>query len=313
MNSSIKMNYALVILLLIGSVWSQNVLGQNLRVLTFNIWDPGDHPWWKKRGGYPVEAVVDYLTEDNADILLLQEVTLESGLEEQVYARIKQQLEDKGYGYSAFYRPDYSKGIGTVGYIPGMRGSGYPLAILSKLPIQETYALQSMNGKTMSKGVLGVKIRFNNESLYVFNTHLSIGSPFTDEEVSKVALPFVNSIVGDSPVIFAGDWNSPSATDFPDSGKTIGQYYYSSKTDQPLLDGGFMDVYPIAVKDQDVFKDATYPGGDDFIKRIDRIYQRSTSFTPVKAWVKENPWEYMDLSDHLGVVVEFKIKLDAGN
>ncbi|MCT4586903.1 MAG: endonuclease/exonuclease/phosphatase family protein [Carboxylicivirga sp.] len=313
MNIAFKLKYILAILLLAGSALCYNVKGQNLRVLTFNIWDPGDYSWWEKRGSYPVDAVVDYLTEDNADVLILQEVTLESGQEEQVYARIKRQLEEKGYQYTAFYRPDYSKGVGRVGYISGMSGSGYPLVILSKLPIQETYAVQTMDGKTMSKGVLGVKVLFNNESLYVFNTHLSIGSPFTDEEVSKVALPFVNSVVADSPVIFAGDWNSPSAFDFPDSAKTIGQYHYSSKTTQPLLDSGFVDVYPIAVQKRDIQKDATCPGQDDYIKRVDRIYSRNTNLRPVKAWVKENPWEYIDLVDHLGVVVEFEVMKDAGN
>jgi len=74
-----------------------------------------------------------------------------------------------------------------------------------------------------------------------------------------------------------------------------------------LLDDGFVDVYPIAVMERDINKEATCPGQADFIKRVDRIYQRNTKLTPIKAWVKTNPWDYINLVDHRAVVVFFKI------
>jgi len=296
--------FLLAIILQIQSSFAQS----KLSVLSFNIWDPGDIPFWKKYGDYPVNAIVNYLSEDNADILLLQEVSLENGQKNQVYHQLKKQLEKKGYKYAAFYRPNYSTGKGDVGYYDGMQNSGYPLAILSKYPILETFANQTNSNVIMSKGVLGVKVLFNKSPLYIFNTHFSIGNISTDAEMEKVAIPFVNTIAGNNPVIFGGDWNCPSATDTPNSAQTIGKYHYTSTTDQFLLDDGFVDAYPIAVNERDLVKDATCSGQEDIIKRVDRIYLRNTNLIPVKAWVKENPWEYIKLNDHKGVFIEFKVK-----
>ncbi|MBI9064945.1 MAG: endonuclease/exonuclease/phosphatase family protein, partial [Marinilabiliaceae bacterium] len=214
-----------------GTACAQN----SLRVLTFNIWDPADIPFWEKHAnGFPVDKTVDYLTEDNADILLLQEVTLEAAPHPQAFFQIREKLFAKGYLYTAFYKPDYSSGTGTVGYIRGSKNSGYPLAIFSKFPVIETFAAQTLNGKTMSKGVLAVKVQVNDVSLYVCTTHLSIGEAQTNDEVSKVAVPFINQVAGDEPVIMGGDWNSPPAADFPDSSKKIGNYTYecSLKTNE---------------------------------------------------------------------------------
>lgn len=280
---------------------------QKISILTFNIWDPNDVPFWEKCDGFPVDAIVTYLSEDNADVLLLQEVSLENGTKDQSYHQIKTKLKEKGYRYSAFYRPDYGKGKGDVGYYRGMKNSGYPLSILSKYPILETFARQSDNEVTMSKGMLGIKIEFNQKPLYIFNTHFTIGAEGTNAEMSKVAIPFINQVAEREAVIFGGDFNSPSATDTPNSKMTFGKYTYSSETDQFLLDDGFVDVYAIAKKgDRDIEADATCPGQDDYIKRVDRIYTRNTNLKPVKAFVKKNPWAYCGKVDHRGVYVEFK-------
>ena len=286
---------------------------QKISVLTFNIWDPNDEPFWKKYGDFPVDDIVTYLSENKADILLLQEVSLENGQKNQTYQQIKTKLEKKGYIYSAFYRPNYKTGKGDIGYYDGMKNSGYPLAILSKYPILETFANQYNNKVKMSKGVLGIKISFNKQPLYIFNTHFTIGAKDTDAEMEKVTMPFINNIAGNSSVIFGGDFNSPPATDYPNSEQTIGKYVYSSTTDQFLLDDGFVDVYPIAVKERNVVKDATCPGQDDYMKRVDRVYFRNTDLYPIKAFVKSNPWEYVNLVDHRGVYVEFKIKKNEPN
>jgi len=71
-----------------------------------------------------------------------------------------------------------------------------------------------------------------------------------------------------------------------DTWKTIGKYYYSSETDLPLLDDGFVDVYPIDVKEGDINREATCSGQAVFIKRVDGIYQRNTKLTPIKVLVK---------------------------
>jgi endonuclease/exonuclease/phosphatase family metal-dependent hydrolase len=281
---------------------------QNLKVLTFNIWDPNDIPFWEKCGGFPVDSIVNYLSEDHADILLLQEVSLENNQKNQTYNRLKAALEAKGYYYSAYYRPNYTTGQGDVGYYDGMSNSGYPLAILSKYPILETFAGQSNDKVIMSKGVLGIKIRFNEKPLYIFNTHLTIGAKGTNAEISKVALPFINRITGDSAVIFGGDFNAPSAFDFPNSEMTFGKYTYSSETDQFLWDDEFTDAYAKARKNgRDIVADATCPGQDDYIKRVDRIYTRNTKLKPVNALVKHNPWAYCNKVDHLAVFIEFQL------
>lgn len=281
---------------------------EKLSILSFNIWDPNDVSFWEKYGGYPIDSIINYISEDNADILLLQEVSLENNTKEQSYYKIKEQLKKKGYLYSAFYRPNYSTGKGDIGYYKGMQNSGYPMAILSKFPILETFANQSNKDIKMGKGILGIKILFNGEPLYIFNTHFGIGQKTTDAEMEKVAIPFINKVAGSSPVIFGGDFNSPSAIDFPNSEKTIGKYHYSSKTDQYLLDEKFIDVYLLAIKERNTKKDATYFSNNDYLKRIDRIYSRNTKLVPVKAFVKPNPWEYIKLKDHKGVFVEFNLK-----
>jgi len=306
-NNKIYLKYALFLLLIILSFSQLTVSQTKLKLLTFNIWDPGDKVYWDKLGGYPVDSLIKYLTEDDADMIMLQEVTLEAGIKNQVYARVKKRLEAKGYLYSAFYRPDYSKGAGIVGYIQGMENSGYPLAIFSKFPVCETFAVQTMNKKTMHKGVLGLRIQFNNKTLYVFNTHLGIGSPHTDEEVDRVVIPFVNRVAGNDAVIIIGDWNCPSAMDYPKADKEIGKYRYSASPDKFILDDGFVDAYRIMNKDINLLKDATYPEDVDFMQRIDRVYIRNTDLVPVKTKVKKNFWKQYDLSDHRGVFIEFDL------
>lgn len=291
-----------------GMYTSIDLKAQNLRVLTFNIWDPNDVPFWNKHtGGYPVDKVVDYITEDKADILLLQEVSLENPPHKQALGEIKERLSKCGYIYTAFYKPDYSSGKGTIGYVEGMNNSGYPLAIFSKYPIEETYARQKLNNKTMAKGVLAVKLRVEGQELFVLNTHLSIGARETDEEVAKVALPFANELVGEGAVIFGGDWNSPPAAEFPNSSLKIGNYTYSSATTQMLLDAGYRDAWFELSEIEHIGRGITCPGQDDYIKRVDQIYYRGNELKPVGAFVKDNPWKYIGLEDHIGLVVDFQI------
>lgn len=306
----LKRYFVVVTVLLLGLLYYNSIASaqDHFRVLTYNIWDPGDVPFWQKHaGGYPVDKVVDYITQDNADVLLFQEVTLESNIKEQAFCLIRKKLLDKGYYYTAFYKPDGSRGEGRVGYIPGSTNSGYPLAVFSKFPIEETYATQSGNGKTMSKGVLGIKIRIAKSPVFIFTTHLGIGSPHTDDEISKVALPFVNSIAGNNMVIFGGDLNSPPASDFPNSSKKIGNYVYSSQTTQPLLDSNFKDVWYILKDKIGEAEFATCPGQDDYIKRVDQLYFRGAKLSVNGAFVKKNLWEYIHLKDHNAVVVDFQI------
>ncbi|TKG95002.1 hypothetical protein EYV94_09820 [Puteibacter caeruleilacunae] len=280
---------------------------KSIRIMTFNIWDPADVPFWKKHAdGYPVDRVVKYLTEDKADILLLQEVSLESQPEDQAYEQIKEQLSKKGYKYSAFYRPDYSSGRGLVGYVPGMKNSGYPLAILSKYPIEETFARQKANDVTMAKGVLGVKLNLDDKPLFIFTTHLSIGSKQTDGEIEQVLLPFVEDSGTDCRIIVGGDFNSPPAAEYPNKSVKIGNYTYSAQTTQYLLDAGFNDSWYVISASKDIGKGASCPGQDDFIKRVDQVYFRG-SIVPQNAFVKWNLWENIGLVDHVGVIVDFKL------
>lgn len=290
------------ILLLFVLLGMGRAIGQeNLRVLTFNIWDPADIPFWEKHAnGYPVDQLIHYLTEDNADILLLQEVSLEKPPHQQSYQSIKKQLSSKGYLYSAFYKPN-----GTTGYAPNSDNSGYPLAVFSRFPIEETFATQVTKEKKMSKGVLGIKIRVKAKSLYIFNTHLSIGNESTDDEISKVALPFINKVTRDDMVIFAGDFNSPPASEYPNSSKRIGDYTYSSQTTQLLLDAHFNDAWAILPKGNKKGNGISCPGQDDYIKRVDQIYFRGKGLKPTLAFAKHNLWDTINLVDHNGVVVHF--------
>ena len=294
-----------VFLLLLLATWQIVFSQDKLIVTTFNIWDPGDKEYWDERGGYPVDRVVEYITEDSADIILLQEVTLEKDVN-QSYLGIKRQVEKLGYIYSAFYRPNWSTGIGVVGYVRGMDSSGYPLAIFSKYPIMETMARQTLNGMKMAKGVLSIRIDLDGSDFFIFNTHFTIGYPDSFNEMKKVVLPFVNSVAGGSPTLIGGDWNCPSAIDFPDKKMNVGKYTYSTKTDKLLLDAGFTDAYRSVHPENNFPDDATYPGEkEEFLKRIDRIYLRNTNIKPVKVFIKENIWEPYGLSDHRAVVFVF--------
>jgi endonuclease/exonuclease/phosphatase family metal-dependent hydrolase len=277
-----------------------------IRVLSYNIWDPADVPFWEKyTGGYPVEKVLGYITEDHADILLLQEVSLEAGDRTQSYERISASLNQKGYLYSAFYMPGGSNKMGRIGYVKGTPNSGYPLAIFSKYPIMETYAIQEAEGKKMPKGVLGVKLKIDDKMVYVFTTHLGIGEQTTNDEVSKVALPFVKAVTTyDDKVIFGGDWNSPPAADYPNTSKKIGDYTYSSQTTQYLLESGFEDSWMKIGNNKD---GATCPGQDDYIKRVDQVYYKGDRIKVVGGFVKHNLWDFIKLQDHKGVVIDFEL------
>lgn len=296
-----KVKFIILILLLsfTNTVFSQ----KNLRVLTYNIWDPADTPFWKKyTNGYAVVMLVNYVTENDADILLLQEVTLENPPYLQSYYNIKEELTLKGYLYSAFYKPN-----GTTGYVPNSTNSGYPLAIFSKFPIEETFSTQETKEKKMDKGVIGVKISVNKKTVYLFNTRLSIGNHATEDEINKVALPFINEIANNHMVIFAGDFNTPPAAEFPNSSKKIGDYTYSSQTTQFLLDSDFRDVWMALSPDRKKGTGVTCPGQDDYIKRVDQMYFRGKGFKPTSAFAKHNLWEFINLKDHNGVVVNFII------
>lgn len=298
------MKIQFLILIIVSSFTSVVFSQEKLRVLTYNIWDPADIPFWEKHAnGYPVDKLVNYVAEDNADVLLLQEVSLENPPHHQTYGIIKKHLSSKGYIYSAFYKPN-----GTTGYALNSFNSGYPLAVFSKFPIEETFATQETKEKKMSKGVLGIKIRIKAKSLYIFNTHLSIGNHTTDDEINKVALPFINKVTGNDMVIFAGDFNSPPAAEYPNSSKKIGDYTYSSLTTQFLLDAHFNDAWAILPKGNNKGNGVTCPAQDDYIKRVDQVYYRGKGLKPTSAFAKHNLWESINLEDHNGVVVDFVIE-----
>ncbi|GGW45825.1 endonuclease/exonuclease/phosphatase family protein [Arenibacter certesii] len=298
------MNLRYPILIFLFGITSIVFSQENLRILTFNIWDPADIPFWEKHAnGYPVDKLVTYVTEDNADVLLFQEVTLEKPPHHQSYNSIKNKLFKKGYIYSAFYKPN-----GTTGYVPNSTNSGYPLAIFSKFPIEETFTTQQTTEKRMGKGLLGIKIRVNDKPLFIFNTHLNIGNHTTDEEISRVALPFIKKVTVNDMVIFAGDFNSPPAAEFPNSSKKIDDYTYSSQTTQFLIDAKFNDAWVFLPNNNKKGNGVTCPGQDDYIKRVDQVYFKGNGLKPTYAFAKRNLWESINLLDHNGVVVDFVIE-----
>lgn len=281
---------------------------EKIKILSFNIWDPNDVSFWEKHSGcYPVDKVVKYITEDNCDVLLLQEVSLENNTRNQSYLKIKSALKEKGYHYSNFYKPNYSTGSGQIGYYPGMQNSGYPLALFSKFPIQETYAVQKKNDKVMHKGILGVKIKVEDKELFLFNTHLGIGEPHQSEAVSKVVTPYINEVTENSAVIIAGDWNSPPEYEYPNFTTTIGKYTYSSNTTKSLIDAGFKEVYQEIKGRKNSPNSLTYPCSDSCLSRLDRFYIRNIQPKKMSLKVKPNLWEDIKLSDHRGVVFECEL------
>ena len=173
--------------------WATLSYGEELRYATWNIrWeDPKDvekGDAWEKRKG----PIADVIKANNFDIV---------GLQEGSPYRLKQLMEllpdyDIILSDSMEYNPIVvRKGIFEVADI----GRFY----LSKTPEKKSKSWDSKHARYCT----WAKLKFNQDSLYIFNVHFDYHGKEAQSESAKLMNKKILSIAGDAPFIFAGDLN----------------------------------------------------------------------------------------------------------
>ncbi|SHI54538.1 hypothetical protein SAMN04487911_10341 [Arenibacter nanhaiticus] len=159
-------------------------------------------------------------------------------------------------------------------------------------------------------GITSVVFSQENLGVFTFNIWDPADIPFWDKHTNGYPVDkLVNYVSEDNAdVLFAGDFNSPPAAEFPSSSKKKGNYTYSSQTTHILIDTKFNDAWMILPNNNKKGNGVTCPGQDDYIKRVDQVYFKGNGLKPTYAFLKRNLWESINLLDHNGVVVDFVVK-----
>lgn len=251
-----------------------------IKLLTLNIW----------LGGKMMDEVIDFLSKENADIVLMQEVFNGEDQELDRRFRTMQVLKSSlGYKYSDFapcYRDfDHTNGM-------AQRGNG----ILSKLPItssevsyfsvpyNETHRDIPSMYADCPNNLQHVEVEAGEQKLNVFNTHGPWGLDGDDFNVRRQAMDDViaKKTAGLNNVVLAGDTNATAKNPVITNLKTI-----------------FNDVFDGELKTTFNMKQKTNPGYASAV--VDYIFvDKNLNIVNKKCPV-------VDISDHLPLVVELEL------
>ncbi|MFC1565257.1 LamG-like jellyroll fold domain-containing protein, partial [candidate division KSB1 bacterium] len=252
-----------------------------ITVVNWNIWHGGTHFTIEKDGFDGVDRIIELIRKSEADIVLMQE-TYGAG------SRISSTL--------GFY---YYEAASTVGAVWGAN-----LSVMSRFPIEDAYMVEARgnygNNYAFNNG--GIKIRLSeNRSIIVFSNWYNGSKPEDLEAVLQYWTPLIDGS-DKIPIIFGGDFNSISHFD-----DRKGESGHSK-----LMTGaGFIDAYRTLNPDVSL-----YPGYSNggFSSRIDYVYFKGKNIEELSAEpIVQNFRGKEDRtpgypSDHLGVVVKFKLK-----
>lgn len=268
-----KIKQSFFILIILTFIISCSVSGRKkstspeyLCVITYNI-----HHGVGIDGLFDVKRIADLIRENDADLVALQEVDVETertgGLNTMEYLARELSM------YFAF------------GKNLDFQGGGYGNGILSKYPlvsIENLHIPPYRSGE--QRGILKILVDYNGRELAFWNTHLDHRK---DDTERRESVRIIKKMTEDLniPIILAGDFN-----DTPES-KALSE-----------LNTVFDDVWAIRKNN----KGFTFPS-DKPERRIDYSFFRSpkgSSFMlqPVKACVLTSP-----ASDHLPLIVQFRI------
>jgi endonuclease/exonuclease/phosphatase family metal-dependent hydrolase len=268
-----KIKQAFFILIILTIIISCSVSGRKkstspeyLCVITYNI-----HHGVGIDGTFDLKRIADLIRENDADLVALQEVDVETertgGLNTMEYLARELSM------YFAF------------GKNLEFQGGGYGNGILSKYPlvsIENLHIPPYQSGE--QRGILKILVDYNGRELAFWNIHLDHRKDDTERRESVRIIKKKTEDLN-IPIILAGDFN-----DTPES-KALSE-----------LNTVFEDVW--AIKEND--KGFTFPS-DKPERRIDYVFFRSPNVSsfmlqPVNARVLTSP-----ASDHLPLIVHFRI------
>jgi len=171
---------------------------ETVRIATYNV-----HSWYDCKGKNNFEGVMSVIKDINADILILQEVSLFD------WKKIKKTCESLGYYCSK------SLFVHTMYYylhsFGNMIVSKYPLA---QEPIQKTFdADKKMFGDT--RGYVKIVVDLpHQKKIKIYGTHLDVYDN-TESLRTKEIQELIEDIgIGIDPCIIAGDFNAVRASDY---------------------------------------------------------------------------------------------------
>ena len=155
-----------------------------LRIATYNI-----HRCIGRDGTENPKRIATVLSEINADIIALQEVTSQPERADDILANLAVATGTKP----------------IEGFTLTTTGTRYGNALLSKLPLSAVNRYDiSVKGKE-PRGVIQAKLNFNNQTVILWATHLGLGIRERYLQIEKL-LKIVDGIESDSGVLL-GDFN----------------------------------------------------------------------------------------------------------
>lgn len=258
--------------LVIFSLLADQILGLNMKVLTYNI-----HKGFTATNlRFVLAQIKASIREANADILCLQEVLGEHNGHRQSVP---------GYPPSSQFEfladevwPHFAYGKNAV-YSEGHHGN----AVLSKYPIESWRNIDISTNLRERRGLLHVKICLpGGRFLHAFSCHLNLFGDARRRQVEQICEYLAQNTDRQDAVILAGDFNDWQRSLSPLLRRGAG------------LEDAFQRLKGYPAK--------TFPSALPMLT-LDRIYYRN--LTPRAAEVFEGKL-WAKLSDHLALAAEFK-------
>ncbi|MCR9203720.1 MAG: endonuclease/exonuclease/phosphatase family protein [Halobacteriovoraceae bacterium] len=244
-----------------------------LKIISFNIhkgFGPGNL-------SFTLKKIKRFLAEENADIVFLQEVVGEHTGKKIIIPNFKtnnqvQFLTEGLYPFS-IYGANKIHGKGHHGN-----------AILSKFPLFEVNNHDISQNKLESRGLLHVKVDFNDSEIHLFNTHLNLLENHRKKQIGWINEHINKELEEHHPVILAGDFN--------DWRRKIVNFLHQETTLREVfghLNGNHPNSFP------------------SFLPRLslDRIFYKNLELQEA---VQFSGKRFRNLSDHLPLLASFSLK-----
>lgn len=247
-----------------------------LRVLSYNI----HKGFCIYNRNFTLHRIRDAIRETGADLCFLQEVV---GENESFRSRIMNWPTESQFEFLAdTIWPHYKYGKNAI--FPARHHGN---AVLSKYPILNSENINISTNRFEQRGLLHCQIGFpeQNIALDLFNTHLNLLHSSRVRQTEQIINWIENRVDATSPLILAGDFNDWQASLTP---------YFHSRLG---LRESFLETRGQHAR--------TFPSPFPVVP-LDRVYYRHLHVRSQQV-LDLSPW--VDLSDHLPLLVEFEIGL----
>jgi len=250
--------------------------GVTLKIMTYNIWMAGAYRGgWRfdkpQRVAERVDKIAEFIRQQNADIVFLQEVVLESGLGSFNQAP---RLAEKTGMHVWVFGQCINDGLPFHRMIEGD-------AILSRWPVEPLTNQKMVGDKVFydiavaDQSTLWCKAHIGGQDILLASVHLT---PYNMDETGLTQTQQLLDFAGDRPAILAGDFNAEPNE--PEIQRIVNTGRFTAKLDGPFTISSY-DPHAI----------------------IDHI------FVPRDWQLLEHQVIQTDLSDHLPVVSMYRVPL----